>query len=296
MLSSGAVAQSPLQVARMSGGAACVALTFDDGPDIKLTPQLLATLEEKGVPATFFVLGNRAATWPDLVAREYRDGFEVGNHSWDHPHLTKLTADAALRELTRTDDIIAKITGQVPVLTRAPYGELSDHIAQLSNRTFVAWSVDTLDWRYPNADRIVETAVSKATDGSIILMHDIHPESIAAVPRIIDGLGARGFRLVTVSELLDGSCGGREIAFGKQVPGESSADPFGVDKFQGQIAAGTSVPHATPKPSARTTTASIKTVQAPAHAAPTPAKPVSVTPATPPPFGFGLFRKPFKVP
>ena len=79
------------------------------------------------------------------------------------------------------------------------------------------------------------------------------------------------------------------------LPGESTADPFGVDKFQGQIAAGTSVPHATPKPSARTT-ASIKTVQAPAHATPTPVKPVSVTPATPPPFGFGLFRKPFKVP
>jgi peptidoglycan/xylan/chitin deacetylase (PgdA/CDA1 family) len=281
----------------MAGGAACVALTFDDGPDIKLTPQLLTTLEEKGVPATFFVLGNRAATWPDLVAREYRDGYEVGNHSWDHPHLTKLSADAALLELTRTDDIIAKITGQVPVLTRAPYGQLSDHIAQLSNRTFVAWSVDTLDWRYPNADRIVETAVSKATDGSIILMHDIHPTTIVAVPRVIDGLLARGFRLVTVSELLDGGCGGREIGFGKQVPGESNADPFGVEKFQGQVAAGTSVPPAPSKATVRTASAaSVKTVQGPARATPTAAKPASVAPATPPPFGLGLFRKPFKVP
>jgi peptidoglycan/xylan/chitin deacetylase (PgdA/CDA1 family) len=297
VLSSVATAQ-PLQVARMAGGAPCVALTFDDGPDVNLTPRLLATLEEKGVPATFFVLGYRAAAWPDLVAREYRDGNQVGNHSWDHPHLTNLTTDAALRELTRTDDIIAKITGQSPTVTRAPYGSLSEHIAQLSKRTFVAWSVDTLDWRYPNADRIVETAVSKAADGSIILMHDIHPETIVAVPRVIDGLIERGFRLVTVSELLDGTCGGREIGFGKQVPGETAADPFGVEKFQGQVATAASKP-APVKPA---TGATVHAVRASGPLAANAKSAGSKTPMTVaqqpvlPPWGLPLFRKPTKVP
>jgi len=209
---------APLQVAMMQGAQSCVALTFDDGPDVTLTPKLLSILESKGVKATFFVVGYRAQSFPDAVLRANNDGDEIGNHSWDHPVLPSLASDAALRELTRTDDAIQKIIGHVPAYTRAPYGSMSSRIGGLSPRTFVAWNVDTLDWRYPDVARITSVAVSKAVNGSIILMHDVHPRTIDAVPGVIEGLQARGFRLVTISELLGGDCGGHAIGF--DLPGE----------------------------------------------------------------------------
>src|SRR4051812_39144050 len=163
---------APLQVSMMQGAQSCVALTFDDGPDSDLTPKLLSILESKGVKATFFVVGSRAQSFPDPVLRANNDGDEIGNHSWDHPVLPSLASDAALRELTRTDDAIQKIIGHMPAYTRAPYGSISSRIVGLSPRTFVAWNVDTLDWRYPDVARITNVAVSKAVNGSIILMHD----------------------------------------------------------------------------------------------------------------------------
>src|SRR4051794_11964200 len=102
----GTALAQPLQVAMMQGAQACVALTFDDGPDATLTPKLLSILEAKGVHASFFVVGFRAANLPDIITREDRDGDDVGNHSWDHPVLPSLDSTAALRELTRTDDTI----------------------------------------------------------------------------------------------------------------------------------------------------------------------------------------------
>src|SRR5207253_9872491 len=160
---------------------------------------------------------------PDAVARANRDGDEIGNHSWDHPVLPSLASDAALRELTRTDDVIQKIIGHSPAYTRAPYGSVSSRIVGLSSRTFVAWNVDTLDWRYPEVARITSTAVNKAVNGSIILMHDVHPRTIEAVAGVIDGLRGRGFKLVTISELLGGGCGGHAIGF--DLPGEG---PIGM--------------------------------------------------------------------
>jgi peptidoglycan/xylan/chitin deacetylase (PgdA/CDA1 family) len=214
---------APLQVSMMEGASPCVALTFDDGPDVELTPKLLSILESKGAVATFFVVGYRAATWPAPVARANQDGFEIDNHSWDHPVLPRLDSDAALRELTRTDATIQQITGHPPAYTRAPYGSVSPRIAGLSQRTFVGWSVDTFDWKYPDVNRITSVAVNKAVNGSIVLMHDIHPRTIDAVPGIIDGLRARGFRLVTVSELLGGGCGGHAIGY--DLPGEGPPPP-----------------------------------------------------------------------
>ncbi len=214
---------APLQVAMMQGAQPCVALTFDDGPDADLTPKLLSILESKGVNATFFVVGFRAQNAPDPVARANRDGDEIGNHSWDHPVLPSLASDAVVRELTRTDDVIQKIIGHMPAYSRAPYGSMSTRVAGLTSRTFVAWNVDTLDWRYPDVARITSTAVNKAVNGSIILMHDVHPRTIDSVPGVVDGLRARGFKLVTISELLGGDCGGHAIGF--DLPGEG---PIGM--------------------------------------------------------------------
>jgi hypothetical protein len=128
--------------------------------------------------------------------------------------LPSLSSDAALRELSRTDDVIKQITGHLPAFSRAPYGSMSARVAGIANRTFVAWSVDTLDWKYPDTERITRSAIGDATNGGIILKHDIHPHTIDAVPGIIDGLRAKGFQLVTLSQLLTGRCGGSELAYG----------------------------------------------------------------------------------
>lgn len=210
-------------------------MAFDDGPDATLTPKLLSILEAKAAVATFFVIGYRVQMWPDPVKQAAADGDEIGNHSWDHPVLPSLGNAMVLSELNRTDAAINKATGHDPDITRAPYGSLSPRVAGLEPRTYIAWSVDTLDWKYPDVDRITNAAL-KAVNGSIILMHDVHPKTIDAVPEIIDGPRARGFQLVTVAQLLSGTCGGHEVAYGAQVPGEKSLDPFGVDAFQGQLA------------------------------------------------------------
>jgi peptidoglycan-N-acetylglucosamine deacetylase len=218
-----AAAAAPLQVSMMRGGQACVALTFDDGPDVDLTPKLLSVLESKDAVATFFVVGYRAKAWPAPVIRASNDGDEIGNHSWDHPALPSLSSSAALKELTRTDDIITMLTGHPSAVSRAPYGSMSPRVEALSPRTYIAWSVDTLDWRYPDVARITNTALTKATNGAIILMHDTHPKTIEAVPGIIDGLRQRGFRLVTVSDLLSGDCGGTPLGFGVAAPRVTTA-------------------------------------------------------------------------
>ncbi len=201
-------AAAPLWISKAAAGQNCVAVTFDDGPDPRLTPQLLSILEQKRAPATFFVMGSHAAAHPEIVARAKQDGNEIGNHSWDHPYLNQIAGEEAKRQLDRTDDVIASITGERPKVTRPPYGKLTESVvAAVGPRTFVNWSVDTRDWEFPDVDRIVNAAVGGATDGAIILLHDIHPRSIEAVPAIIDGLRSRGFKLGTVSELLSGTCG-----------------------------------------------------------------------------------------
>jgi peptidoglycan/xylan/chitin deacetylase (PgdA/CDA1 family) len=241
----------------MKGAGPCVALTFDDGPDATLTPQLLTVLEDKGVHASFFVIGSKAAELPNIVAREAQDGDDVGNHSWDHPALPKLTSQAALSELTRTDDIISQIIGHPPAYTRAPYGSMSPRIAALSARTYVAWSVDTIDWKDTDVESITRIATSRVTSGSIVLMHDIHPHTIDAVPEIIDGLQANGFQLVTLSELLSGHCGGTELAYGG---GGGEGAPASVSVGQHVTAANaqpskarprTAEPHPSPREPAR---------------------------------------------
>ena len=202
----------PLQIAEMQGADACVALTFDDGPDEALTPALLTVLEQKGVTATFFVVGYRAALWPNIVRRAAADGDEIANHSWNHPQLTALGTAAAARQLSRTDEQVSQIIGKKPSIIRAPYGLLSYRIAGLETRPFIGWDVDTEDYVHFSRSRIAARAIERARNGSIILMHDIHRTTVAAVPDIIDGLRARGFRFVTVSALINGACGGTAVS------------------------------------------------------------------------------------
>jgi peptidoglycan-N-acetylglucosamine deacetylase len=180
--------------ASYAGG--CVKLTFDDGPHATLTPKLLAILAKENVRATFYILGRSAKSMPGIVRSINAGGHEIGNHSWSHPRLS--TGNVRL-QIGNTDAAIKAIVGFAPATLRAPYGALSKGVAGMMNRPFVSWDVDTLDWRYRNPERIARVAISGARSGAIILMHDTHATTIAAVPAIIKGLKARGFSFCTVS-------------------------------------------------------------------------------------------------
>lgn len=182
----------------------CVALTFDDGPG-PYTAELVSILQQRNVPATFFLVGDRVHRAPDLVATLADAGLEVGNHSSHHDELTFLGPREIEHDLAATSRAISAITGRQPVLLRPPYGSRNPTVDTVSKKLGMAeilWNVDTLDWRYPDPDRIRHAAVNPSRRGSIILMHDIHRTTVAAVPRIIADLQRRGFTLVTVTQLL----------------------------------------------------------------------------------------------
>ncbi len=182
----------------------CVAITYDDGPAAP-TGRLLTTLRQKRAKATFFVLGQQVAARPKLARRIVRNGHQIGVHTWDHPDLTRLNSAGVRRQLWRTIDAIEHATDVRTHLMRPPYGATDATVKEAARRAKLAqilWSVDTEDWRVRDADIVVRRVLSQARRGSIVLMHDIHPTTADAAGRIIDGLRARGFRLVTVSKLL----------------------------------------------------------------------------------------------
>lgn len=184
--------------------AKCIALTFDDGPGPS-TRRLLSMLAEHDARATFFVVGPHARRYPDMLRQAAEAGHEIGNHTWSHRSLTTVAPDRARQELAQTDDAVSAATGSAPTLTRPPYGATSAAVNRLVHTPVVLWDVDTLDWKHRNADMVARTALRDAHPGAIVLMHDIHPTSVAAIPRILDGLEAQGYRFVTVSELLASS-------------------------------------------------------------------------------------------
>lgn len=183
-----------------------IAMTFDDGPSEKLTPELLDILKEHHIHATFFVVGENAARFPDILQREVREGHEIGNHSWSHPAFAKMSESAVRRELQKTDDAIRAAIGHSPVLLRPPYGSITPHQKQWIHADFgydiILWDVDPLDWRRPGPSVVMNRIVQGARPGSIILSHDIHAGTIKAMPETFDKLQAKGFKFVTVSELI----------------------------------------------------------------------------------------------
>lgn len=188
-------------------GGKCVALTFDDGPHPTLTPKLLSILAQEHVHATFYVVGQRVAQWPGIVRRVYQQGNEIGNHSWSHPVLPKLSTARIKAEIAKTDEAVRRATGVIPATVRPPYGSISPRVrAAIGRRQIVMWDTDTLDWRYHDSKRIARVA-DRTRSGGMVLMHDIHPRTVAAVGGIIEYLKSRGFSFVTVSQLYRGGCG-----------------------------------------------------------------------------------------
>ncbi|MFE6779104.1 polysaccharide deacetylase family protein [Streptomyces sp. NPDC057702] len=185
--------------------AKCIALTFDAGPG-KDTGQLLDTLKEKKVPATFFLLGkNHVKKHPDLVRRIAKEGHEVANHTWSHPRLTDLEPDEARKELALTQDAIEEITGHKPTLMRPPQGRTNKDVSKVSKElglSQVLWSVTAKDYSTTDSALIKKRVLDQADRDGIILLHDIYDGTVPAVPGIIDALHQRGFTFVTVPQLM----------------------------------------------------------------------------------------------
>ena len=184
-----------------------IAMTFDDGPSKTLTPHLLDILKERNMHVTFFVLGEMVKPHPEIIQRALAEGHEVGNHSFTHPNLAKMSDEAVKSELDRTKEQIMAANGGKPVtLMRPPYGSVTKEqkrwIHDDLGYTIILWDVDPLDWKRPGPS-IVENRILEGThNGSIILSHDIHPGTVEAMPDTFDKLLAKGFKFVTVSELI----------------------------------------------------------------------------------------------
>ena len=183
-----------------------IAMTFDDGPSSENTPRLLQMLKQRNIKATFFLIGQNVADNPDIVRRILADGHEVGNHSWTHPQLSKLSDDKVTAEVTKTQDAIKDASGFTPTLLRPPYGAITtrqrDWIESRFGLNIILWSVDPFDWKRPGASVITQRILTQVHPGAIILSHDIHKQTVDAMPATLDGLVAKGYKFVTVSQLI----------------------------------------------------------------------------------------------
>lgn len=189
-----------------------VALTFDDGPDTEWTPQILTVLKQYGVKATFFCVGQRIQSNPDVFMRMLQDGHQVGNHSWNHPNLSKLPPEEIRQQLVLTNEQVQRLSGLKPAALRPPYGALNQDVIEIARslgQKIILWNVDSLDWSGLTGEQIAANVLSNTGPGSIILMHSATgiggslQGTVDGLPRIIERLGQLGYSFKTVSELLN---------------------------------------------------------------------------------------------
>jgi peptidoglycan/xylan/chitin deacetylase (PgdA/CDA1 family) len=208
--SPGAASTAPkVTFSRVNVDGPYIAMTFDDGPSggsTNNTNRLLDLAAKKHIKLTFFLIGENAARYPQLVQRELAEGHQVGNHSYTHPDLAKMSDDAVRSEIQKTQDAIINASGYRPVLMRPPYGAMTPRQRLWVSREFgvkiILWDVDPLDWKNPGVDVVASRIIAATRPGSIILSHDIHAHTVDAMPRVFDTLLAKGYKFVTVSELL----------------------------------------------------------------------------------------------
>lgn len=179
-----------------------IALTFDDGPNPACTGDLLDGLKNRGVKATFFVLGSNVKKYPKLVKRISDEGHLIGNHTYDHIELNKVSEEKARKEIKKANKAVYKVTGRNPEYIRPPYGECSRKLEDSLDMILVRWTIDPLDWKTENTDEIVNKVVTEAEENAIILLHDCYDSSVDAAFKIIDTLEKEGYEFVTVDELL----------------------------------------------------------------------------------------------
>ncbi|MDQ0417523.1 peptidoglycan/xylan/chitin deacetylase (PgdA/CDA1 family) [Croceifilum oryzae] len=187
-----------------------VAFTFDDGPDTHFTNQVLDILKKEKVPATFFVCGNNVEAHPDVVKRIDQEGHSVGNHSWNHPDLSKKDQATVSQQISKTNDVIKNVIGKTPTLFRPPYGAhkggIVDNEVQQLNMKLILWSVDTRDWDHKSKDQIMEAYNKEFKPGGIILQHSSGneglKETVKALPEMIHDLKSKGYEFVTVDKMI----------------------------------------------------------------------------------------------
>jgi peptidoglycan-N-acetylglucosamine deacetylase len=183
-----------------------IAMTFDDGPSPETTPRLLDILKERNIKVTFFMIGQNAERNPAIVKRILAEGHEIGNHSWTHPQLSKLADDRVTEEINKTQTAIKDASGYTPVLMRPPYGAITARQKEWIEKQFglnvIIWSVDPFDWKRPGSSVIEQRILAGARPGAIVLSHDIHKQTVDAMPATLDALAAKGFKFVTVSQLI----------------------------------------------------------------------------------------------
>lgn len=178
-----------------------LALTFDDGPS-EYTITLSEGLKERGVQATFFLLGENMERNEAAVKQLAQDGHLLGNHSYHHVQLNKLSQSKACQEIVKTNNLIYEYTGIYPMYVRPPYGEWDTKLDCGIDMIPVFWSVDSLDWKLKNTDQIVKKVLAQVEDGDIILMHDGYSTSVEAAFQIVDNLKKEGFRFVTADKMI----------------------------------------------------------------------------------------------
>lgn len=205
---------TPKPTSKPTGGASdkgngskdkLVALTFDDGPG-DATKRILRALRKADGRATFFMVGDRVADYPEIAKAVAAQGNQIGTHSWSHESLTRLNAEALREDLKKSLDRIESVTGVRPKALRPPYGNVNANVKKAGGSlglVVVNWSVDTLDWKTRSADSVYREIMAHVCDGAIVLCHDLYESTAAAVERAIPELRRKGYRLVTVNELLD---------------------------------------------------------------------------------------------
>ncbi len=192
----------PAAPAAQAAGNKLVAITYDDGPGA-YTAQLLDGLKERGVKATFFTVGTNVARYPDIVARAYREGHQMANHTYSHPYLTWISSGEVWSQVQRVNDLLDRACGKgTDYMVRPPYGDINNSTAASVGAPLILWSVDPQDWRTQNAEAVRRDIVSAAHDGAIILVHDTHRTSVTGSLAAIDQLKAQGYEFVTVRELM----------------------------------------------------------------------------------------------
>ena len=181
------------------------AISFDAAWGNEQTDTLLDTLDEYKVKTTFFLVGDWVKKYPDSVKKINKKGHDIGNHSSTHAYMTQLSTSDMTKEINDCNSEVKKLTGKTPSLFRPPYGDYNNDVVETVNSLdmyCVQWNIDSLDWKDPSVDRIVQNCVNKLEPGSIILLHNGATNTPAALPRIIEAIRIKGFKIVPISELL----------------------------------------------------------------------------------------------